>query len=340
MAIVNRALSLADLPVPPEGKTGWPWTQQSELLCDQIPDASEWPKISIVTPSYNQGKFIEETIRSVLLQGYPNLEYIVIDGGSTDESINHIKKYSPWLSYWVSEPDSGQTDAIMKGFSQCSGDVWNWLNSDDLLERSALYHIAAVRMDYPAATTLNAKMYHFGDIEPYIHHNRFTSASELACVWDGWPNPQPATFLSVEDCRKVGGVNPDLHYGMDYDLYLRLSALPDFQACLIDDIVALNRWHSDTKTVSQSIPFKVELRKIFNKFSRTYPQLLPEGWQSSKAKNDYYFELDCLKDQSNGQLVLSEFLKTSARYFSYIYKEKFFWSFLLKSLLRKNRFSS
>ena len=135
---INTTLTLKDLPLPPPEKLEWPWTEQSEPLSERIPDNSEWPRISIVTPSYNQGQFIEETIRSVLLQGYPNLEYIIIDGGSTDNSVEIIRKYEPWLTYWVSQPDKGQTDAIQKGFNLSTGVVWNWLNSDDLLEPNAL----------------------------------------------------------------------------------------------------------------------------------------------------------------------------------------------------------
>ena len=100
--------TLAELPPPPPDKTGWPWSEESPPLPATMPDGSPWPRISIVTPSYNQGQFIEETIRSVLLQGYPNLEYIVMDGGSTDNSVEIVRNYNSWLAYWVSEPDRGQ----------------------------------------------------------------------------------------------------------------------------------------------------------------------------------------------------------------------------------------
>src|SRR5437763_13110939 len=103
-----RCPTLKELPSPRGNRTGWPWMQEIQQLPERMADGKPWPKISIVTPSFNQGEFIEETIRSVLLQGYLNLEYIIIDGESTDSSVEVIKKYEPWLTYWVSEKDNGQ----------------------------------------------------------------------------------------------------------------------------------------------------------------------------------------------------------------------------------------
>lgn len=120
---------LNELPIPMTKEKGWPWTEETNLT--NYDKNRAWPKLTIVTPSYNQGAFIEQTIRSVLLQNYPNLEYIIIDGGSTDNTVEIIKKYSRWISYWQSEKDNGQGQAINLGFSLASGDYYAWINSDD-----------------------------------------------------------------------------------------------------------------------------------------------------------------------------------------------------------------
>lgn len=139
-----RCPTLAELPPPPAGKCGWPWTLESPQLPDATLDGHPWPRISIVTPSFNQAEFLEETIRSVLLQGYPNLEYIIKDGGSTDGAIDTIRKYAPWLTHWETGPDGGQVNAINSSLALTSGVILNWLNSDDYLLPCALETIAQV----------------------------------------------------------------------------------------------------------------------------------------------------------------------------------------------------
>ncbi|MFZ4473910.1 MAG: glycosyltransferase family 2 protein [Saprospiraceae bacterium] len=135
----NKSGLITELPASPHDKSGWPWNIQ---VNPQIYEKHNyWPKISIVTPSFQQGRFIEETIRSILLQNYPNLEYIVMDGGSTDETFEILKKYDRWISYWVSKPDKGQTNALNNGFNLASGEICAYLNSDDLFLPNAFYFI-------------------------------------------------------------------------------------------------------------------------------------------------------------------------------------------------------
>lgn len=133
---------LRELPPPPKEQIGWPWTIETKPLTATTPEGIPWPKISIVTPSYNQGSFIEETIRSVLLQNYPNLEYIICDGGSSDNTKEILEKYSSWLSFWQSERDRGQGHAINLGYSLASGNYFGWINSDDFYMPNCLQMIA------------------------------------------------------------------------------------------------------------------------------------------------------------------------------------------------------
>ena len=143
-----RCPSLEELPLPPPGRTGWPWTEASASLPPTMPDGGAWPRISVVTPSFNQAQFLEATLRSVLLQGYPDLEYFVMDGGSTDGSVEIIRKYSPWLTQWVSERDGGQSAAINRGLQLGSGLFTTWINSDDMLCQGALVtHASRIGFD-------------------------------------------------------------------------------------------------------------------------------------------------------------------------------------------------
>src|SRR4051812_31313130 len=138
-----RCPKLESLPPPPSGRRGWPWTECIESPATR-PDGSTWPRVSVVTPSYNQGQYFEETIRSVLLQGYPDLEYIIVDGGSSDETLDIIKKYEPWLTFWISEKDRGQADAINKGLVRCTGEIFQFINSDDFLDQGSVHAVASL----------------------------------------------------------------------------------------------------------------------------------------------------------------------------------------------------
>jgi len=215
---------IQELPLAPDGKSGWPWTRESQDFSASIDEGREWPRISIVTPSYNQGRFLEETIRSVLLQNYPNLEYIVMDGGSTDQSIEIIKRYEDWIDYWVSEDDGGQSKAINTGIQRASGEIVNWMNSDDCLVEGALRRVAnAYRTSPEAVAWVGACNFTHEDGEIYQVAAPVVGTRSAFANWggpDSDPNcsawvGQPSCFFSRSAFLQVGGLNPDLHFTMD-----------------------------------------------------------------------------------------------------------------------------
>lgn len=267
-----RCPTLNELPRPIQGKIGWPWTVESRQLPDTMPNSLPWPKVSILTPSYNQGQFIEETIRSILLQGYPNLEYIVIDGGSTDETLNVIGKYAHWLHYWVSEPDRGQSHAINKGLAHCTGDIFNWINSDDLLSPGALNAVAMTWREDPNVIVAGRVVNFALDGSENLISPNALSLENFANVRKArenkWRWHQPGTFLPRAEVSRVGGVWEALRFTMDHILMIHL--LRNIEVVYIADILARFRLHSASKTLSfGSIEFHLELLKAL----RTIPWL-------------------------------------------------------------------
>jgi glycosyltransferase involved in cell wall biosynthesis len=242
-----RCPTLSELPPPPSGKTGWPWTQASPQLPDKMLDGSEWSKISIVTPNYNYGQFIEETIRSVLLQGYPNLEYIVLDANSTDDSVEIIKKYEAWLSYWVSEPDGGQSAAINRGFQKASGEIYYWINSDDILSQETLKEVSNFYIKHPDCHFLTGDGYFFRDDgckHEYIYYIKANSYSfnELLQFHKDKYLPQPSVFFSNKLWYDLNGLNVNLSYSMDLDFWLR--ARKAYNLYYLSNCLSFLRLHS------------------------------------------------------------------------------------------------
>ena len=202
-------IRLRNLPPPPEGKSGWPWTEHAPVPSEAAPDGHSWPRVSIVTPSYNQGQYIEETIRSILLQGYPNLEYIVIDGGSTDHSVEIIKRYAPWLAYWTSESDQGQPHAINKGIGKATGEIVNWINSDDLLLPGAVFRIVAALEQSDA---VGGGVIEFRQDKEELVPNAGLSAHGMITGSPGVSYHQPGLWLRRKSVIACGGIDESLHY--------------------------------------------------------------------------------------------------------------------------------
>lgn len=221
------------------------------------------PQISIVTPSYNQGRFLEACIRSVLEQNYPHLEYIMIDGGSTDNSLDIIRKYQSNFAYWISETDQGQSDALNKGFQRASGELVAWLNADDFYLPQALKHIAEVYRANPTAP------FYFGNglrVDEQGEPKRvFFPKDSLRFNHEALRYGlnyilQPATFIRRESLHQVGYLSTPLHYGMDTDLWLRLAALGE--PLPVQAQIAASREYGTTKTSSGSFARIEELRQI------------------------------------------------------------------------------
>ena len=181
------------------------------------------PLVSIITPSYNQARFLEETIHSVLSQDYPNLEYILVDGGSTDGSLEIIQRYADRLAWWVSESDRGQTDAINKGFAHARGEVLAWLNSDDTYLPGAITQAVAFLQAHPEASLV------YGDANLVDEHGNILGSfparqTDLRRMLRGSVHiPQQASFFRGELWPKVGPLDPEFYFAMDYELWLRLA---------------------------------------------------------------------------------------------------------------------
>ena len=265
MPIINSTINLNDLPLTPPTKSGWPWTEQTKPLPKHMPDGSEWPRISIITPSYNQGKFIEETIRSILLQGYPNLEYIIIDGGSRDKSVDIISKYEKWLAYWVSEPDKGQSNALNKGFRRATGKLIGWQNSDDYYQPTAFVN---------AAKFFSSSQ----DTDIFYGHVRCVSedgkvlASPRVCQFE-FENMLPgqcvfnqSMFFRKRIFDEGNFIDETWQHLMDYEFFWRL-ALKKYQYKFIPEISANFRRHSETK--SSTLAY-IATREFFEVYKLLY----------------------------------------------------------------------
>ncbi len=218
------------------------------------------PRISIATPSYNQGRFLEQTLRSVLDQGYPNLEYIVMDGGSTDGSVDIIRRYEHRLAYWRSERDRGQSDALKEAFALSTGEILGWVNSDDLLLPGSLEHVGAQFAEHPDIDFLA------GGFALIDEQGRVT--------WSLWPiTPtkerllhvgfyvgQPACFWRRLLYDRVGGIDPSFNFAMDGDLFLRILSCS--KSVSTTRLLACFRSHPDSKSSNLQSVHLEEKRRL------------------------------------------------------------------------------
>jgi glycosyltransferase involved in cell wall biosynthesis len=270
-------LSWSELPPPPKGKTGWPWTPECELMPEIADIGKHWPLISIVTPSYNQGEYLEATIRSILLQRYPNLEYIIMDGGSTDNSLEIIHKYEPWLAHWETGQDGGQYAAIQKGFSHSTGEIMAWLNSDDMYFPWALrtvaegfFHLPNVRwLSSKMLCTLNSKTGLLA-IDPALGYSK-----RSFFLQDLKKQPiiiqQESTFWKRDLWQQSGAkLDFELNYAGDFELWARFYKFDNL--AIINIPLGIFRYHEKQKTSNLNAYFD-EALIVFNRYPR--PHAIP-----------------------------------------------------------------
>jgi glycosyltransferase involved in cell wall biosynthesis len=227
------------------------------------------PLVSIVTPSFNQGQFLERTIKSVLSQDYPNIEYIVIDGGSTDNSVEIIKKYQERISFWVSEKDKGQSDAINKGWRRANGVYCSYLNSDDALVPGAVSKIVRAFLDNPNVGVVYGDYTFIDETDSVLEEctGEQTDFKQLLIHGQIRYIAQPSFYIS-ELVRRIGFIDETFHMAMDYDLLVKLAK--ESKMLHIPEKISFFRLHSNTKSATLAKRHWHETLRVNNKYNKLY----------------------------------------------------------------------
>lgn len=267
------------------------------------------PKISIITPSYNQAEFLEKTILSVLNQNYSNLEYIIMDGGSTDGSVEIIKKYESKINFWESKKDNGQSHAINKGLSMATGDIVTWLNSDDYFLPDTLIKVAKIWNEKPFNYLVgncyfvdaNNNLLAFQIKSKLINNIDYLPCSNNCIIH------QPGSFFSLNIFKELGPLDETLHYAMDVDFWLKIAA-SNYKFIYVDTYFTNFRRHEKTKSAIGNIHFIEETLKS-DFFLKKLPIINPAFYEIVK-KNC----IDCLLLNFRIDHLTANILKASNRY--------------------------
>lgn len=221
-----------------------------------------YPKVSIITPSFNQGQFIEATIQSVLNQTYPNIEYIVVDGGSTDQTMAVVDRYRDRIDLVIHEPDQGQADAINKGFRAATGELIGWLNSDDILYPNCVERIVDRYRQQPGGAVYYGSVLHQIDETGRVVDTRHVPIPDRRFLLErNYDLAQQGSFYPAHLVRRVGFLNENIHYCMDLDLWLRLLRHGPIYACSGKPIAGFRIW-GETKTSTGGTRFLANIHDV------------------------------------------------------------------------------
>lgn len=266
---MNSNSSTPKIPEYTSDNTEWPWTSENSPNKSDTVCSNDDLKISLIIISYNQGEYLEEAIRSALLQNYSNLELVIIDGGSSDQSVDIIKKYDQWINYWVSESDDGQTDAINKGFAKCTGDIVNWLCSDDLLMPNALNTVA---MAFQSSSDIGVvlghcfcKYQHEPDKSELLKSDALT-AQKIPYADVVW---QPSCFFKKKLITRANLVRLEMNYAMDRELWCHLTHNGAIWK-QSEETLSINRFTGDNKSLSGQSKIISELDAIYRLYSKDW----------------------------------------------------------------------
>ncbi|MFC1719531.1 glycosyltransferase family 2 protein [Pseudomonadota bacterium] len=241
------------------------------------------PRITVVTPSFNQGEFIERTIRSILGQGYPNIEYIIMDGGSSDDSVSIIEYYDSEITYWESRKDEGQSDAINRGLNMATGEIIAWVNSDDYLLPNALWHVAEVWLTQADPHWISGTCEFYDDAGNHCYDWEPNPATSLGqALSQGVGVPQTSSFWSRSLWQDVGGLNESLHYCMDEDLWIKFF-VKGIRPIIVPENLAVRWMQRDSKTASMLPFFARDFANLVKSYKRQVPVEEEGQWKNGTA---------------------------------------------------------
>lgn len=323
---------LKDFPAP-KGNTGiWPWLEPE---VPSLQDPASFPSISVITPNLNGSIYLEETIRSVLLQAYPRLEYIIMDGESSDGSVDIIKKYEPWLTYWESKKDSGQPNAINKGIQKATGDWIAYLNSDDLYLPFALFDIGRAINRYPSAEWIAANT-RVTDTDGNLFNTKKPDVKDLDRP-EKWLTyelqvPQHSTFIHKSIPDLYSDFDEKFQYVFDLEYYMRLGCA-NLSPIHVDVDTAAFRIHDKSKSKMSRLPFLHEQERLIDNYA---PLMSEEVIESTRytlnrmiAENLIY-EAPNLLQKRNGYHIAFQYISRALARDRSVIKTRPFWGALKK----------